>query len=47
MRAQPFLTPALTRNLGETGPYVRKAMAARARRQEARKARIAAQAGAS
>lgn len=42
MRARPFLTPALARNLGDTGPYVRKAMAARASRQAARKARIAA-----
>ena len=46
-RARPFLTPALTRNLGDTGPYVRRALAARARRQAARKARIAAKAGAS
>lgn len=39
MPAQPFLTPSLTGNLGDTGPYVRKAMAARARRQAARAAR--------
>lgn len=43
MRAHPFLTPALARNLGDVGPYVRKAMTARAGRQAARKARIAAQ----
>ena len=45
-RARPFLTPALARNLGDVGPYVRKAMAARAGRQAARAARIAARAGA-
>lgn len=46
MRAQPFLTPTLADNLGDVGPYVRKAMSARARRQSARAALIAAKAGA-
>lgn len=40
--ARPFLTPAFAANLGDVGPYVQKAMSARARRQTAR----AAQAGA-
>ena len=39
MAARPFLTPALAAHLGDTGPYVRKAIAARARRQAARAAR--------
>lgn len=47
MRATPFLTPALARNLGAVGPYVRKAMSARAGRQASRAARIAAKASAS
>lgn len=41
---RPFLGPALAAHLGNTGPYVQKAMAARARRQTARKARMAAKA---
>lgn len=38
MGARPFLTPALAQNLGDVGPYVRKAMSARAGRQAARAA---------
>ena len=36
MSAQPFFTPALMENVGDAGPYVTKAMAARAARRSAR-----------
>ena len=39
MPARPFFTPSLMSNLGDVGPYVRKAMGARARRQSARAAK--------